>query len=135
MLLRKMPAAYLDSRHGLRYSKRAMDTEASSGRHAIIRAEVDPSARLSSSSSLPETPASHVLRRQLRACYGVQESPLKRRTSGWRPFTDDTAKDLSSQGGLPPRKYPDIVLDCGDATSACSSQMRHLLGCAASLGR
>ena len=54
------------------------------------------SARLSS--SLPETPASDVLRSQLRASYGVVESPLKRHTSGARPFSDDTAKDLSSSG-------------------------------------
>ena len=55
------------------------------------------SARLSS--SLPETPASDVLRSQLRASYGVVESPLKRHTSGGaRPFADDTAKDLSSSG-------------------------------------
>ena len=60
-------------------------------------AEVDMSARLSS--SLPETPASDVLRSQLRASYGVVESPLKRHTSGGaRPFADDTAKDLSSSG-------------------------------------
>lgn len=57
------------------------------------------SARLSS--SLPETPASDELRNRLRASYGVLESPLKRRASGWRPFTDDTAKDLNSQGTLP----------------------------------
>ena len=55
------------------------------------------SARLSS--SLPETPASDVLRSQLRASYGVVASPLKRHTSGGaRPFADDTAKDLSSSG-------------------------------------
>ena len=54
------------------------------------------SARLSS--SLPETPASDVLRSQLRASYGVVESPLKRHTSGARPFADDTAKDLSASG-------------------------------------
>ncbi|CAK0780807.1 hypothetical protein CVIRNUC_005182 [Coccomyxa viridis] len=60
-------------------------------------AEVDMSARLSS--SLPETPASDALRSQLRASYGVVESPLKRHTSGGaRPFADDTAKDLSSSG-------------------------------------
>ena len=61
-------------------------------------AEVDMTARLSSSSSLPETPASHKLRSQLLASYGVQESPLRQRTSGGRPFMDDTAKDLNSQG-------------------------------------
>jgi len=67
------------------------------------------SARLSY--SLPETPASDKLRSQLRASYGVQESPLKRHTSGWRPFADGTAMDRNSdslkstaQGSLPPSR-------------------------------
>lgn len=60
---------------------------------------MDISARLSN--SLPETLSSEELRSQLRASYGVVESPLKRHTSGWRPFANDTAKDFSkslSQG-------------------------------------
>ena len=58
------------------------------------------SARLSS--SLPETPASDVLRSQLRASYGAVESPLKRHASGARTFADDTAMDLSFSGQPPP---------------------------------
>ncbi len=75
-------------------------------------------ARLSSCSSLPETPTSDTLRSQLRACYGVQESPLKRRTSGWRPFSDDTAKELRSQGCLPQTHHSRIAPASVDDTAA-----------------
>ena len=77
-------------------------------------------ARLSSCSSLPETPTSGKLRSQLRACYGVQESPLRRHTSGWRPFSDDTAKELRSQG--PPFSTQSVSTGPSDSTAGCPAQ-------------